>query len=162
MTQAFIKLDTTHPFTVAQAFISAIFDFDVSFNDSEIDDTITREPINSKTSDNQKASINEDDSSMNSANNPDKNQLRYKKSTTNISAQENLLHVVHFCHLCVKEGKIPPVLYSLSTNTEIDNWYKSLPIFATKDDYQSTKGPKETTQIDSNSDESISSPERKI
>lgn len=75
------------------------------------------------------------------------------------SAQDNLIHVVQFCHLCAK-GKIAPVLYSLSSNSEIENWFQSLPVFATK--YQPIPRKSISMNKESETEDSISSPERKI
>jgi hypothetical protein len=161
LTQTFIQLNLTDPFTIAKAFISAIFDCDDSFNEFEHDDNTTKEIPEQEILENQKDLTYEEDSSDHLVDQSAKIQLHYKKSTTNISAQENLLHVVQFCHLCAK-GKITPALYSLSSSIEIENWLKSLPIFAVKDIHQNTKGSKDITHDDSNSDESILSPERKI
>jgi len=71
-------------------------------------------------------------------------------------------HVLQFCHLC-HLGKISPVLYQVSSNLEVQAWFKSL-----KQEYEllprnNSKCSKEHS-IDSNSsgNESFSSPENKI
>jgi muconolactone delta-isomerase len=63
-----------------------------------------------------------------SSDSPEKRQLRSKKNTNTLQTQDSLLHVIQFCHLCSK-GKVTPVLYSLSSSIEIENWFRSLPIF---------------------------------
>jgi hypothetical protein len=101
---------------------------------------------------------NNDEDQDEQANLANKSQLQYKKSPPNISAQENLLHVVQFCYLCLK-GKISLVLYSLSSNKEIDNWHQALPLMSSHK--QINHHPNYKTN-ESNSKACIQSPKKKI
>ncbi len=157
MIQAFIQLESTDPFSVAKAFISAILDFDNSSTDIDFINNTTTDALENETLG--KDTENDEDSSRAMEDPVDKMQLLYKKSSTNILAQENLIHIVQFCHLCSK-GKIPPVLYSLLSNDEITSWFHSLPVF-TITQKPKIHLPKSTTD-DSESETSISSPDRKI
>jgi hypothetical protein len=98
--------------------------------------------------------------SDNLSDSPEEMQLCSKKHSDKLPAQE-LLHVIQFGHLYAK-GKISPVLYSLSSSTEIDNWFKSIPVFIHREKNRSKLRNDSPTINGSDSETSIPSPERKI
>jgi hypothetical protein len=72
---------------------------------------------------------------------------------------QEFLHVIQFCHLCGK-GKIPPILYSLASNNDINHWFSLLKLNIMPVPRCGPKRPSiETTSSD---DENISSPEQKL
>jgi hypothetical protein len=73
---------------------------------------------------------------------------------------DDLLYAIQFCHLCAI-GKIPPVLYSLSSDGEINSWLKSTLASKHGKNSSSTKRQNPSTP-DSDSDSQVSSPETKI
>jgi hypothetical protein len=125
--KSFVQLDSHDPFSVAKAFSLAIMDFDT--NPLEVDPDSAAPRLN--TIENRNDVLNETDEITESSDVPieshEQMQLRTTKQPNSSPIQE-LQHIIQFCHLCAK-GKIPPVLYSLSTTIEIDKWFESLPIF---------------------------------
>jgi hypothetical protein len=69
--------------------------------------------------------------------------------------------VIQFCHFCSK-GKVTPVLYSLSSSIEIENWFRSLPIFIHSNKNRTHLRKENPTDDDSDNDTSTPSPNKKI
>jgi hypothetical protein len=86
--------------------------------------------------------------------------LRSKRNSDKNPTQD-LLHVIQFCHLCAK-GKIPPVLYSLSSSTETKSWFKSLPVFSNNVKNWLNLHIENSTTNESDNNASVSSPQRKV
>lgn len=59
------------------------------------------------------------------------------KESTDI-LPEDIIHIIQFCHLCTL-GKVTPVLYSLSHDPEISDWFNSLPVVLSRDSTNSIK-----------------------
>ncbi len=128
LTKTFIQLETTDPFTVAKAFLNTIIDFDNASTDLDQEPDSVKDIINNEDlKDLQDPNDDEKSSSEHTLESSEMMQLRPKELIIKSSSQENLLHILQFCYLCVK-GKITPILYSLSSNSDIENWFKSLPV----------------------------------
>jgi hypothetical protein len=127
LTKTFIHLDSTDPFSVAKAFINAIVDFDLSSIGPDQESDSTKDNNNDDKLDNLQDPDTDDNFTESPPESPEKMLLRSKKSPIDLSARATLLHIVQFCHLCLK-GKITPLLYSLSLNDGIEHWFKSLPV----------------------------------
>jgi hypothetical protein len=163
LTKAFIKLESTDPFSVAKTFISAIMDFDDSSSTQaqDLDAENSKEDQEHEETEDTFNNEEEFDSRTNPPNSPEKRQLRTKKNLDTIQIQDYVLHVIQFCHLCSK-GKITPVLYSLSSSIEIENWFSSLPIFINTNKNRSHLRKENPSIKDSDNDTSSTSPDRKI
>jgi hypothetical protein len=128
LTKTFIQLETTDPFTVDKAFLNTIIDFDNASTDLDQEPDSVKDIINNEDlKDLQDPNDDEKSSSEHTLESSEMMQLRPKELIIKSSSQENLLHILQFCYLCVK-GKITPILYSLSSNSDIENWFKSLPV----------------------------------
>jgi hypothetical protein len=156
LTNTFIHLESTDSFSVAKAFTSAIMDFDDSSSIQAQENKQTKTDLENEESE-EHTNVDEDsDSYVNSPNSPEKRQLCTKKNTNTLPTYDILLHVIQFCHLCAK-GKITPVLY-----TEMENWYKLLPVFLNINKNRTHLRKENPTTNDSKNDASIPSPDRKI
>jgi len=130
LTQVFIQLESTDPFTVAKAFIAAIYDFDMSSTDSD-DNNMSKATLEKETFNDQNG--HDDD-------NNDEDQDEQANLANKIQLQS-------------------PVLYSLSSNNEIDNWYQALPVMSSHKQINHRPTYK-TTEFDSKA--SIPCSKRKI
>jgi hypothetical protein len=72
---------------------------------------------------------------------------------------DDVLYAVQFCHLC-SIGKVSPVLYSLASDPEVSDWFKSVTSLKLKTS-SSTKRRNPSTP-DSDSDSDVSSPDNKV
>jgi hypothetical protein len=72
---------------------------------------------------------------------------------------DDVLYAVQFCHLC-SIGKVSPVLYSLASDPEVSDWFKSVTSLKLKTS-SSTKRRNPSTP-DSDSDTDVSSPDNKV
>jgi hypothetical protein len=95
----------------------------------------------------------EEDSSVNEKEN--------KGYPSTISCVSTFSHVLQFCHLCFLK-KVPPILYSVASTPEINQWFESVFILALRPHHSRTKHQSVEASLDLDSDGSISSPEQKI
>jgi hypothetical protein len=82
------------------------------------------------------------------------------KESTDI-LPEDIIHIIQFCHLCTL-GKVTPVLYSLSHDPEISDWFNSLPVVLSRDSTNSIKRQLLCTKEGEDDDSEVLSPENKI
>jgi hypothetical protein len=150
LTKIFFQLDSTTPISVAKAFI----------------ERFSKTPVLDTTIDSSSASIETPTDTTKdiekSSSPPD-----LKKGTTENSLlildtlrEVDILHVIQFCHLCVL-GKVSPVLYSLSTDAEITNWFKSISWSLSTKKLAFNKRQNPSTP-DSDSDSGVSRSDNKI
>jgi hypothetical protein len=156
LTKIFIQLSDTDPFDVAKAFLNSISERNKSTDKQATD------PLRDVSSDpdSQEISKEKDKSFDVSTVDGSSVDLMKKDSQESDLYPEDILYSLQFCQLCVL-GKIPPVLYSLVPDLEINNWFetlysgKNLPAKNKKRTYH-TKSPDQ-------SDNSMrSSPENKV
>jgi hypothetical protein len=121
LVQTFMSLNNTSLYSVARAFLDAMFEFDAESSASPVPPEDSTIPILLEENEDEK-SIDQganQDSSLQVASNAN-------QATESIpSFLGTFIHVIQFCHLCVK-GKIPPVHYSIATTPDIDQWFTSL------------------------------------
>jgi len=70
-------------------------------------------------------------------------------------------HILQFCHLCHKK-KVTPVLYSGSTSAEMDRWFESVSPIALNLPSTRLKCHTSVIRFESESDDSLSSPDQKV
>ncbi len=113
--KVFIQLQSTTPHEVAKAFIRSISDLESSqtlVDTSNSPDDMTTEEDREMEGD--LADINhETDLPL------------VQTGPSNVIIPDDILYAIQICHLCTT-GKIPPVLYSLSSDQETSNWFKSI------------------------------------
>jgi hypothetical protein len=147
LTKTFMELPNTDPYSVAKAFFDKMYQYDSQLNEAQSVPDLSDE------------TAVDDKSSSDSMNDIDQN---LKPSTWEAKPSEFLqefIHVIQFCHLCAK-GKIPPVLYSLATNLDIQNWFSTLKL---KTMPIPRHGPKRTAMDTPTTDDEIAfSPEQKL
>jgi hypothetical protein len=158
LTKTFINLEDTDPYSVVKAFIEMIHDFQFLLES------------NSEEKEDKHLNIMNDVETVSSENQDEDYKLKQKsvenaypkiKSTTTYEVFDNLLHVIHFCHLCLK-GMVTFLSYSLSTTKEMNIWIKSL-ILPVHQDNKPLKRPMILQEPTKNSDdEDSTSPDQKV
>jgi len=150
LTKIFVQLDSTTPYLIAKAFIEKISDSPTL--DTSID-------ISSTSIETSAATTKGIDNSS-SLSDLEKRFCNNLSPTLEILQEDDILHVIQFCHLCLM-GKINPVLYLLSTDSEVMSWFNSIcSSLSTKK--QSLSKRQNPSTPDSDSDSGVSSPENKI
>jgi hypothetical protein len=154
LTKVFIQLPSTSPFKVAKAFLKKVSEDPVSdpAGDSR---TIPSEDEE----DPQKTS--EPDTDILPQEIDERDQEEQVKHQSNDILPKDIVHIIQFCHLC-KLGKIAPVLYSLSYDPEIHDWFNSLPIVFNRSCMTLNKRQLLLTEEEKDDDSEVSSPENKI
>jgi hypothetical protein len=119
LTQVFLELEDTDPFSVATAFFQAMYQFDseeISDNNLEF----------SQTNDHQ--SDEENSKSSLDVESPGENQdseiSNYTENKKNLFAEE-FVHILQFCQLCHSK-KVPPVFYTLIEASSVKEWFSSV------------------------------------
>jgi len=151
LTKIFINLKSTEPLQVAKAFAASIPAPDKSFNQVDVE----KEPSDIDADDRGKL----DDEESGRADSEDLAQFFSPQTGPTVPSVDDILYVIQFCQLC-SIGKIPPVLYSLASDSEVSHWFNSLP--ALKQKKTSSIKRHNPSTPDSDSDSEISSPENKI
>jgi hypothetical protein len=153
LTKTFMNLPNTDPYTVAKAFFEQMHHFDAQINAQPINDPQS-EPDLEAESVSDTDSLNEDHEVV--------IQESTIPTTKNASPEfmKDFFHVIQFCHLCAK-GKIPPVLYSLSSTPETQNWISALKMECLPIPRSGPKRSSSTDSVDSDGD-NVSSPEQKL
>lgn len=143
LTKTFLDLESKDPITVAMNFLKT---------------TITHDEFLESYS-----SLAQSDNETDDNNNTDDNPT---SETTPQSTQENekflpnFIHIIQFCHLCVK-GRIPPVHYRIPSSLAVDKWF----LFITSSCCLETKNRHKrsilVTNGEASSDDEVSSPDHK-
>jgi hypothetical protein len=124
-----------------------MYQYNSNINDTQSEPDLTDENI-------------EEDKSSSNQNDKDPPSTKIQKSKFKPPEfLQEFSHVIQFCHLCVK-GKIPPVLYSIASNPEIDTWFSSLKLTCLPKSRGSPK--RSSTEPSSSNDEDISSPKQNL
>jgi len=147
LTKAFVSLNNMTHFCVLESFVKPMFSFDNSPDRANLGSLLLEE---SDIADNDDIYDQVGDSTSDAKSVGVPAQNGDKTSTDHHYEVEPLLHVIQFCHLCTK-GKIPPVLYSLASNQEIDSWFSSLPVFINPIATQTNKHQAPPSPADSHS-----------
>jgi len=153
LTKVFMSLESKDPISVATAFLQAMYDYD-----SSIDSQNQKEhPIISN--ENNSSSEHQEDESSDPQQNID-NLNGSNPNTDKNPFMTDFIHAIQFCHLCHK-GKISPVFYTLSSSSNIKNWFYDLQNLNKLGTKTNQKRSKNTIQSPEK-DEDLSSPESKI
>jgi hypothetical protein len=174
LTKAFLNLNKFDPLSVAHAFYVALHEQDVKYQeDKDKDDTsITEKEADvSQDIDDEDLSKNLTTTPGNNDDNKDDIPKLSEDGENEMQADKNppvtqslistFLHVLQFCYLCEKK-KIPPVHYSIVSNSAIDGWFNKLDSVKCS---VVTKNPKQHNSVILNSpdsENSASSPDPKI
>ncbi len=142
-----MNLQNTEPYNVAKAFFEQMYQYDSQINDTQSEPELAEDGTEEEKS----SSESRTDSSPIP-------KLTHPKTILPEFLQE-FIHVIQFCHLCTK-GKVTPVLYSIASNNEINNWFSSLKLSCLPIPRQ---GPKRNLRDTSDTeDDNISSPDQKL
>jgi len=154
--KAFIELPSFDPYSVAKAFFDEMEEF-ANFCQAPLVDSPKKSNISANNN-------NEENSTHQQDQNDNENGLDFgspEMASNYINLVLEFVHVIQFCHLCTK-GKIPPVLYTLSTSPEIQDRFLSIsPVVVTLPKHAIQRKTSSFNSSDLEDDE-ISSPERKV
>jgi hypothetical protein len=110
LTQAFLGLEETDPYSVSKAFIETIYEYQFMMEPELInnEDPDQEKKLTDENDQNKDQDVYEDE---NQTHPDDKQKILKKQNNGNQEAHfDDLIHIIQFCHLCIK-GKIPPVFY---------------------------------------------------
>jgi len=153
LTKAYLSLEKTDPKSVAEAFFSAMKEFDQKPKSTLVDPNL----IDEETSDN----LDEADKPRDEEESDSIEKETGEEVNNPVSCVSTFTHVLQFCHLCFLK-KMPPVMYSVVSTPEIDRWFESISMVALRPRLHRAKRHSIETPLDFSSDDSMSSPDQKI
>jgi len=125
LTQAFLKLENTDPFSVSTAFFQAMY----QFNNENLGEEEEAEPSDAEQGSDDQSKSEESKSSNQdepqSDEEPQDTPTQEKGSTPKNLFSTEFNHILQFCQLCHAK-KMPPVLYTLIDPTSVHNWMLSV------------------------------------
>jgi hypothetical protein len=142
LTKTFLRLESKDPITVAMTFLKAMITQDELLESY----STLAQPVKDR------RNINSNESSSIES----KPELIQK----NEKFLPNFIHVIQFCHLCVK-GKIPPVHYKIPSSPAVDKWFLFIISSCGLDTKKCHKHTKEIMNIETSSEDETSSPNHK-
>jgi hypothetical protein len=151
LTKVFVHLESTSPYLVATKFLDELKDENILNNSMLSTSTSGYNPAGEIDNESQSVQAKKELS-------PEKKDIQPEKQDS--IQPDDLLHVIQFCHLCAT-GKIPPILYSLSTDAETLDWFRLISTSLLSKKTTSNKRQNPATPED-DPDSASTSPEHKI
>ncbi len=152
----FLSLKDTTPYSVAQAFFDAMFEFVSEVTVAPVCNPDNTEPELKEEIKNDQS----DDLAETQA-----NSLPDPSATQDTSKRPKFLdcfiHIIQLCHLCAK-GNIPPAQYSLATTDKIEKLYTSISLATQLSAPSNLKHPKPAHDNSSDLEDCVSSPDQKV
>jgi hypothetical protein len=182
LTKAFLNSSKFDPLSVAQAFYTAMLEFDQSLetkkngtdddgelmekeddnNNDLIDDSAQIREGDESSKLSQVPGVFDDQDNMKEVDNEDEDTMDRTKTHLPIqSLRSSFLHILQFCYLCSKQ-KIPPVHYSIVSNPEIDSWFNKLDFIRCAQEKTGSKKRNPVLITSPDSESSAMSPDPKI
>jgi hypothetical protein len=160
LTMAYLSLEKFVPQSIGHSFYAAMREFDIKnssetpqLHDNGSEPGLQEEENHGTTVATRYSSLDEDNASA--------YQGTKEASPKLLSRVTIFAHILQFCHLCHKK-KGTPVLYSGGTTADMDCWFESVSAIGLNLPTSRSKRHNSVIHFESESDESLSSPDQKL
>ena len=156
LTKAYLSLDKVDPNSVAQAFYIAMREFDKKSKIHDQETTVEAELVDEDIIASSGTSKEHTSEEFSGANEKDDSAVFEIENCSS-----SFVHILQFCHLCFL-NKIRPILYSVNLSPEVNRWFDSLTTSLICPCSSRQKRQSVESSIDSESEDSESSPNQKV